>query len=539
MEYACIALCHFCDNHGPRIVSCTQTGVHPDELNPSPSLKISDSGNNCTVPLRGNSSKRSTPSSSLHSSLGSSVESTCEACRPTLDKLGFISTQNRSVFLSKHLPSCKDTLLSLRKACSRSYSSEQTAKREGEVVFGDPSSDYVLSYKFYLKDTHARGLKKLYSIVILTHSPVYLYQFSACITRQIEVIVAALKEKTDRVYAKESVREDSCLRLPVWSRHIDPDVLIRARSAVISQPRALPVITGDPDVFHFLHCKFSSLLKTHLPPSLLSLSSAVYLQPIIEKHQLQQVQLGKHPSSSPPVAASHESFASLRHLSRTVGGHIFDQLLYHLYTGNQVVVRGESQSLVSSVLHLLSSLLPRHCVRMLEYERKYQSLEKCNLLGLQLKSHMPNSFFTDSRRTGAILDIFQLESHSGSFSETDTDSGLGLGEDPLDIYAFQIQPDTPLDYHSQLLLPTVLTHLHNVIYPKIFSEEVMRLAIESAKQSILTKVTILKKCGRFSVTRQPSQLQEFMDNKLLSVIHASKADLPFLEFWSLPYDPIK
>ena len=536
MEYACIALCHFCDNHGPRVVTCTQTGVRPEELSPSPS----DPENN-TAPMRGGSSKRSTPSSSLHSSLGSSLESTCEACRPAtpLHKLGFISTHNNSIFLSKHLPSCKDTLLTLRKACSRSYSSEQTAKKEGEVVFGDPSSDYVLSYKFYLKDTHARGLKKLYSIVVLTHSPAYLYQFSACITRQIEVIVAALKENSDLIYSRESVHEGSCSFLTARGRHIDPDLLCRARSAVISQPRALPVITGDSNVFHFLHCKFASVLKTHLPPSLSSLSASSFLQPIVERHQLQQVQLGKLPSSSPAVTPSHESFTSLRHLSRTVGGHIFDQLLYHLYTGNQVVVRGESQSLVSSALHHLSCLLPKHCVRMLQHERKYQSLDRCNLLGLSLKSHMPNSFFTDTRRPGAILDIFQLDSQSPSFSETDTDSGLGLGEDPLDMYAFQIQPDTPLDYHSQLLLPTVLTHLHNVIYPKIFSEEVMRMAIESTKQSILTKVTILKKCGGFPAPKQPSHLQRFVDNKLLSVIHASKADLPFLEFWSSPLDPIK
>ncbi|KAI6654231.1 Folliculin-like [Oopsacas minuta] len=536
MEYACIALCHFCDNHGPRIVTCTQTGVSTEELESSPAIpppeKFSDSANGCNISRKYDASKRF-PSQSLVSSLGSSSKSTCGACTPDMpdNNLGFVSSQNNSVFISKHLPTSKDSLHSLRKACCRCYNSEQTAKKEGEVVFGDPSSDYVLSYKFYLKDTHARGLKKLYSIIVLTHTPAYLYQFSSCITKQLEVIITGLKEKSDLVYA----REDSNNIHRVGNRYVDPDLLIRARATVITQPRPLSVITGDPDIFHFIHCKFSSLLKTHLPPTLHSLNPISYIDPIIGKHQLQHVVLGKHPSSSPAVTPSLDSFSNLRHLSRTIGGHIFDQLLYHLYTGHQVVIRGESQSLVSSALHHLSSLLPEHCVRMYEYEKRYQSVDRCNLLGLHLKAHLPNHFFTDTRQCRVILDIFQLDSHSSSFSETDTDSGVGLGEDPLDNYAFQIQPDTPLDYHSQLLLPTVLTHLHNIIYPKIYSEDVVRLAIDSTKQSILTKVAILKKCALIP-TGKHSQLQQLLESKLLAVINASKADLPFLEFWSLPYD---
>lgn len=536
MEYACVALCHFCDNHGPRVVTCTQTGVGQEESQaPPPSMTESEHVSNTRI--HSVPTKRSVPSNLL-SSFGPSAKSTCEACTPETptNKLGYVSTQNSSVFVSKHLPASQENLLSLRKACCRSYNCEQIAKKEGEVVFGDPCSDYVLSYKFYLKDTHARGLKKLYSIVILTHTPAYLYQFSSCITRQLEVIINSLKEKSDCVYSRESARKDNYSMLRPSNRHIDPELYIKARTAVISQPRGLAAITGDSDIFHFLHCKFSSLLKTHLPPNLHSLTALSYIDPIKEKHQLQHVQLGKHPVSSPTVTPSLDSFHSLRHLSRTIGGYIFDQLLYHLYTGHQVVIRGDSQTLVSSALHHLSTLLPKHCVRMCEFEKKYQSPERCNLLGLQLKAHVPNHFFTDLRSCGVILDIFQLDTHSSSYSEIDTDSGVGLGEDHLDIYAFQIQPDTPLDYNSQLLLPTVLTHLHNVIYPKVYSEDVVRLAIESTKQSILTKVTILKKCSRIPSSKQTSQFHQMMENKLLSVIHASKADLPFLNFWSLPCD---
>ena len=542
MEHACFALCHFCDNHGPRIITCTQTGMPPNEVAVSPlsPSKLQDSPLDYAISPKSSTSKQSTPTSSLHSSLGSSVDVTCEACRAEGpdDKLGFISSQSNQLFVSRHLPSCKETLVSLRKACSRSYNLEQTGQKEGAVVFGDPSSDYVLSYKFYLKDAHARGFKRLYSIIVLTRTPTYLYQFSACISRQLEVLISTLKEKTDQLFERESLQEDTHALLHMRNRFADPVALSRARSATISQPRSLPTITGDANIFQFIHSSFSSMLKTHLPPNLRSANTSSRLQYLVEKHQLQHILLSKIPSSSPALKLSHDSFSNLRHLSRTIGGHIFDQVLYHLYTGHQIVIRGRSQPMVSSALHHLSYLLPKHCVRMCEYERKYLPLDKCNLLGLHPKTYVPNSFFADTRQSGVILDIFQLEHCSGSDSETDTDSGVGLGDDPLDSYAFQIQPDIPLDYHSQLLLPSVLTHLHNIIYPKIYSEDVMRLAIDSIKQGILTKVLILNKSSRLP-SKHSSQLKDKMQNKLLSLIHASEGDLPFLDFWSLPFETTK
>ena len=40
--------------------------------------------------------------------------------------------------------------------------------REGPIFFGDSDTRYVLSYTFHLKDTKARGGRRLYSIIVVS-----------------------------------------------------------------------------------------------------------------------------------------------------------------------------------------------------------------------------------------------------------------------------------------------------------------------------------------------------------------------------------
>eukprot|EP01134_Creolimax_fragrantissima_P005299 CFRG5299T1 len=57
-------------------------------------------------------------------------------------------------------------------------------------------------------------------------------------------------------------------------------------------------------------------------------------------------------------------------------------ILYHMLIGNQIIVRGDYEALVISVLFSLAYLLPRDCCTMVPYSHVYRARWECNFLGL-------------------------------------------------------------------------------------------------------------------------------------------------------------
>ena len=68
----------------------------------------------------------------------------------------------------------KDLEPILRNAVIRAISCEVSCKREGPIVFSDPSVSTVFANNFFLKDSKARGFQRYYSIVVLTKTREHL-----------------------------------------------------------------------------------------------------------------------------------------------------------------------------------------------------------------------------------------------------------------------------------------------------------------------------------------------------------------------------
>jgi len=83
-------------------------------------------------------------------------------------------------------------------------------------------------------------------------------------------------------------------------------------------------------------------------------------------------------------------FETLSEIRRVMTLESFRTLIHNSVIGNQVIVRGDSFSLVSSALAVLQTLLPPSCCRVIEYERTYQEVWKCNFLGLMSAAEIPS-----------------------------------------------------------------------------------------------------------------------------------------------------
>jgi len=167
------ALCHFCEQHGPRIVFSTQA-FHSIGTNPEDFVEDrSEAGDGHSL-----GGEELSLLDVSHSSLGSaassfsekpdeapSIAEGCAACRWSVAVPGFVTHDEsaKTTYVSTHYPRRSELFSTVRRACVRSLSCEVCPGREGPLLFGDEEHGYVFSYAFFLKDHEARGMQRWYA----------------------------------------------------------------------------------------------------------------------------------------------------------------------------------------------------------------------------------------------------------------------------------------------------------------------------------------------------------------------------------------
>jgi len=182
-----IALCHFCEHHGPSIVFCCERDVAEHEVSPDSGdeLHTSVSGKQKTSVSDDADTSSSTSKDSALATAKQSKETLsrktnfCQACRSLADgSSGYVihDHQTGAKYIGTQHPRNPDIYSLVRQACVRSLSCEVCQGHEGPILFGDEQSGYVISYTFYLKDYSARGQQSWYSIICMMPDRMFLIQ---------------------------------------------------------------------------------------------------------------------------------------------------------------------------------------------------------------------------------------------------------------------------------------------------------------------------------------------------------------------------
>lgn len=112
-----------------------------------------------------------------------------------------------------------------------------------------------------MKDNRARGMQRLYSIIVVMMDKIYLLNSWPFLVPNIEIVVnKLLKSKADKVFEEEKIkfpqREDKILS------RMNPKTFIQQRGGNPSKPsRSLQELTDDKHVFRRLHLAFVWMLK--------------------------------------------------------------------------------------------------------------------------------------------------------------------------------------------------------------------------------------------------------------------------------------
>ncbi|XP_023685889.1 folliculin isoform X3 [Paramormyrops kingsleyae] len=499
---ALVALCHFCELHGPRTLFCTEALHPPSPSPPQPGLSIAGDrdreadreGEGLTMRANGSASQRA---------------DMCEGCRSLpASHPGFVSVDNETGirFLSHQHPRQPQLFSVVRQACVRSLSCEVCPGREGPIFFGDEQHGFVFSHTFFIKDSLARGFQRWYSIVIVAMDRIYLINSWPFLLRHLKLTIQGLQNTALKVFDSEQC---VCPQRAVRMNSVfSPAVFPHQRSG--NAARSLPSLTQHPDLWASLHSSFSWLLKacgSRLTEKLLEGAPTEDTLVLIERQTEQEEEMigweGAEGGCSLPQRNQSDNelgrdflcdggkgeelpgpkFKSLRHLRQVLGAVEFRQLAWHVLMGNQVIWRGPDPSLIQSAFSVLKALLPVGCVRSVPYSPQYEEAYRCNFLGLS--PDVPIPAHVSSSEFAVLVDVVNAE--RGSLYPAVCD------DDILSLYQFNISSANtqPTDRG-----PTLLNKVEVALSNENLSVEVVSHCLLCLKEEWMNKVKVLFKFSK-------------------------------------------
>lgn len=545
---AVIALCHFCELHGPSILFCTQAFHASPPPSAAANVFAGVRGESQTSDTSSRTSRSSTDSASSQSSVAEhtppSKTQLCEACRSFQPgQPNFISHDHDAhiSYISTQYPRHPQVFTVVRQACIRSLSCEVCPGREGPIFFGDEHHGYVLSYTFFIKDSKARGFQRWYSIIVVMMDRIFLLNSWPFLISNIRSLIDELQAKATTVYDKEQTeapQRAQRLNRELASPAISSWDIYRRRGVGSQTYRAILALTGDNNLFRYLHMTFSWILKVggsrmterqlEGPPkedTLVDLENEEETEEGFIKVATKPAPLENPNEEGQMVAgvAEHEevnyndggpTFSGLQHLRVVLGSLNFRELAFHALVGNQVIVRCKHRSTLRSFFQVFETTLPMGCCQTIVHSNEYKDSYRCNFLGLSpdtdLPDHMKSSEFY------IMLDLV----HPGDTTESMM-KVIADDTDPFNGYGLVMCSSASLPDKG----PTILGKIENVLDNKDFNNNIIDTFLVTLKEQWMSKVKLL-----FKFTRAGSHTDEDTD-QLLQVLKAGPEDKAMLRFW--------
>jgi folliculin len=129
---------------------------------------------------------------------------------------------------------------------------------EGPIFFGNDQQGHVLSYTFQIKDSHARGFQRKYSIIVMMMDKIYLLNSWPFLVPHLKIMIEYLQTKACKVYDEEQAK------CPQRAYRLTSNIsagTFRLQRGGNNPSRSLMELTFDKNIFKILHVAFVWILK--------------------------------------------------------------------------------------------------------------------------------------------------------------------------------------------------------------------------------------------------------------------------------------
>ncbi|KAM9096220.1 folliculin isoform X2 [Sarcophilus harrisii] len=551
---AIVALCHFCELHGPRTLFCTEVLHSPlpqgagngDSPGQGEQAEEEEGGIQMSSRIRSHSPAEGASAES--NSPGPKKSDMCEGCRSlAAGHPGYISHDKETSikYVSHQHPNHPQLFSIVRQACVRSLSCEVCPGREGPIFFGDEQHGFVFSHTFFIKDSLARGFQRWYSIIAIMMDRIYLINSWPFLLEKIRGIIDELQGKALKVFEAEQY---GCpQRAQRMNTAFTPFLHQRNGNAA----RSLTSLTSDENLWACLHTSFAWLLKAcgsrltekllegaPTEDTLVQMEKLADLEEESEGWDNSEGEEEERTLSVPEVTDGRELakcpttpsllsdcgswlprklsiFKSLRHMRQVLGASSFRMLAWHVLMGNQVIWKGQDMDLVQSAFDVLRTMLPVGCVRIIPYSNQYEEAYRCNFLGLSPHVQIPS--YIQTSEFAVIVEVHPATCSSVYPVACDEDQSLSK-------YEFVVTSGGPIA--TDRVGPTILNKIEAALTNQNLSVDVVDQCLVCLKEEWMNKVKVL-----FKFTKVDSRPKEDTQ-KLLSILGAAEEDnVKLLKFW--------
>lgn len=129
---------------------------------------------------------------------------------------------------------------------------------EGPIFFGNDQQGHVLSYTFQIKDSHARGFQRKYSIIVMMMDKIYLLNSWPFLVPHLKIMIEHLQTKACKVYDEEQAK---CPQRAYRLTSSINAANFRLQRGGKNPSRSLMELTFDKNIFKILHVAFVWILK--------------------------------------------------------------------------------------------------------------------------------------------------------------------------------------------------------------------------------------------------------------------------------------
>lgn len=124
-----------------------------------------------------------------------------------------------------------------------------SCSKEGSLVFfGDATRGHVLSYTFQIHDSQARGFFRLFSIIVLMKDKMYLLNLQPFLAENLHKISEELQTYSSQIHSAEQ------------AKYSERAQRLNSGHASTQPPRSLIELTGEKNVFAYIHSHFAWIL---------------------------------------------------------------------------------------------------------------------------------------------------------------------------------------------------------------------------------------------------------------------------------------
>lgn len=341
---AVIALCHFCEAHGPCAIFCTQT-LRDTKVEDLVNLEQSQQPG----------------------------QKTCSACNYTLggnnsNAIYSTDAESGATFVSTKVATLQEVANLLKQAAVRSLSCEISTNKDGDggfVFFGDSSRGHILSHTFRVSDLQARGYYQLFSIIVLMKDKYFLLNTKPFLAEHLRKISTELQAGAQRTKAAEELNYSVRQRRLSGAQFLTPT------------PRSLLELTGEEHIFAQLHSHFAWILLagSRFLTEHITFGNLPWLPP--QSSGRPPAQRLTYNSSTLPMIQMYEDdpeqegFFSLRHIKKVVHKDEFATVCYCALTGVKIIVRGAPERTVLFMM-CLKKLLPEPMHNLMRIDAQHQ-----------------------------------------------------------------------------------------------------------------------------------------------------------------------